>query len=175
MHFQRFTVDNQGELREQIKKAEADLSEARERNEQDVVFGVAAALGSMLTTARREVEARSLLLASLEESRRGGTSESTGKLLLNLATANQYLDRRQEANAQFNEALEIAQSSGLQELEHFVLHHWGRSLVEEGETDRARILFTRALELRQKLNDPRQASTRNALEAIGAPHNERDA
>ena len=47
-----------------------------------------------------------------------------------------------------------------------MLQHWGRSLVEQGAFDQAQVCFTEALNIRVELNDPRQASSRRALEAL---------
>jgi tetratricopeptide (TPR) repeat protein len=117
----------------------------------------------MLTTSRQELEAyhtgaRHLLLA-----RSHAQVEESAWLLHALATAAQYLNRRKEANALFTEALEAARQNGWKNLEHFVLHHWGRSRAEEGLFDQAEQCFRQALAIRVALNLPRQESTRKAL------------
>jgi tetratricopeptide (TPR) repeat protein len=127
---------------------------------------IAASLGSMLTTARRESEARGILSRFLPMARKIGTPEQVGWLVLYLATANQHLGHRDEASAQFREAHASSESSGAMRLQHFTLHHWGRFLAEERELDRARECFERALALRVESNDPRQDSSRKALEAL---------
>jgi tetratricopeptide (TPR) repeat protein len=175
MHFQRFTAVDPNELRAKIDQAQNDLRAAVARNDDAEAFGVAASLGSMLTTARREEEARDLLAGYLASARQRGTTEQVGWLLLFLATTNQYLGHRDEATRQFEEALDLATSSHTKRLEHFTLHHWGRFLVEEREIGRARECFERALALRVELDDPRQASSRKALEAIEVMANGNDA
>jgi tetratricopeptide (TPR) repeat protein len=175
MHFQRFTAADPQELVVHIESARRTLVDAKARDQMSEYLDIAASLGSMLTTARQEEEARSLLLQSLALSRERGTPEQSGWLLLYLATANQYLGAHPEVNEQFNEALSLAKSSQSERLEHFVLHHWGRFLVEEGEIAQARGCFTRALELREKSNDPKQSSSRRALEALSKLASERDA
>lgn len=97
-----------------------------------------------------------------------GASETSGWLLLNLATANQYLHRRDEAARQFPKTLKITRSVKSRELEHYTLHHWGRFLAESGDIAQARRCFAAALEIRIRLNDPRQASSRRALKALDA-------
>lgn len=167
--FQRFTVDDQQGLENDIRIARADLQAARAKGDQSAALEIAADLGRLLTTARREQEARSILMAALDEARPSGASETTGWLLMNLATANQYLHKRDEAAKQFPEALEIARSVKSPELEHYTLHHWGRFLAESGDIAQARECFSAALEIRIRLNDPvRQASSRRALEALDA-------
>lgn len=174
-HFQRFTADDPIELRAQIERAQSDLRVAEARTDEAETFRVAASLGSMLTTARREEEARALLSDYLARARKRGTSEQVAWLLLFLATANQYLGHRGEALRQFDEAHSLATAARAKRLEHFVLHHWGRFFAEAREIDRARECFTRALELRVELGDPKQASSRRALEALRALANENGA
>lgn len=167
--FQRFTADDQQVLENDIRIARADLQAARTKGDQAAALEIAADLGRLLTTARREQEARAILTAALDEARPLGASETSGWLLMNLATANQYLHKRDEAAKQFPEALEIARSVKSPELEHYTLHHWGRFLAESGDIVQARECFSAALEIRIRLNDPvRQASSRRALEALDA-------
>lgn len=167
--FQRFTADDQQALENDIRTARAELQAARAKGDRSAALEIAGDLGRLLTTARREQEARALLTAALDEARPLGASETTGWLLMNLAMANQYLHRREEAAKQFPEALEIARSVKSPELEHYTLHHWGRFLAESGDIAKARECFSAALEIRIRLNDPvRQASSRRALKALDA-------
>lgn len=166
--FQRFTAADLQVLEKDIEEVRAELAAARAKGDSPSALQSAADLGGLLTTARREQEARDILTAALDEARPLGVSETTGWLLLNLATANQYLHKRDEAAKQFPEALEVARSVKSQELEHYTLHHWGRFLAESGDIARARECFTRALEIRVLLNDPRQASSRRALQTLDA-------
>lgn len=89
-----------------------------------------------------------------------------GVVLPCFSTASPYLGLRAEANAMFSEALGLARANAWVTLEHYVLAHWGRSLVEEREFHRARECFHQALAIRERLNDPRAATTRRALEAL---------
>lgn len=166
--FQRYTAPDPQALAEDIATARNELAAARTRGDEPAELEAAADLGGMLTTARKETEARAILAPALERARRRGASETTGWLLLNLATANQYLRRTAEAAQQFPEALQVARSLGAIELEHYVLHHWGRFLAETGDVAQARDRFSQALALRVRLNEPRQESTRRALRALQA-------
>jgi len=47
-----------------------------------------------------------------------------------------------------------------------VLQHWGRSLAEQGRFDEAELRITEALALRVQLQDPRQESSRQALDLL---------
>ena len=107
--------------------------------------------------------------ARTDEAETFSVAASLGSML---TTANQYLGHRGEALRQFGDAHSLATSARARRLEHFVLHHWGRFLAEAGEIDRARECFTRALELRVELGDPKQASSRRALEALTGLANE---
>ncbi len=165
--FQRYTAPDRQALEKDTARARAELTAARGRGDTAAELQAAADLGGMLTTAREEEEARAILLPAVERARRG-ESDALGWLLLNLATANQYLRRTAEAAEQFPEALQIARAQGDAELEHYVLHHWGRFLAETGQTAQARERFSQALALRIRLNEPRQESTRRALRALDA-------
>jgi tetratricopeptide (TPR) repeat protein len=168
MQFQRFTVDDYEQLLQEIAQLRDELADAEARGDPPAILELAATLGELLTTARQEEAAREVLEAHLPLAREHIPSEASGWLLLALATANQYLERRPESGAQFAEALRLAEACGSQRLAHYVLHHWGRALVEEGELERAMGCFTSALQIRIALNEPRQASTRRAIDALTA-------
>jgi tetratricopeptide (TPR) repeat protein len=165
-HFQRFTPDDPAELGRQIDSARSEIEALRQAGDHAGALESVASLGSLLTTARREGEARSLLLEAVASARAAEESETLGWLLLSLATANQYLELRAEAQDQFRQALAIARSLGVERLEHFTLHHLGRFLVEQHDVPQARLCFSQALALRERLDDPRQASSRRALAAL---------
>lgn len=166
INFQRFTAPDQHQLFEQIDEIRLKLQIAEGMEKPLPVLEAAGVLGSMLTTARQEAEAREFLLSYLPLAQQNESSEEVGWFLLALATANQYLELREEANEQFSEALRRARHHGWVRLEHFVLHHWGRSLVEEGRLGEGRECFAEALYLREMMNEPFQASTREALAAL---------
>ena len=166
MFFQRFTVKDPTLLQKDIEETQRELQAVQAMGDTSKSIELASDLGGMLTTARREAEAQSLLLEYLALARMHGNNVTTGWLLLNLATANQYLVRKAEVNSQFSEALDFAKVHNDKQLEHFVLHHWGRSLVEDGELARAKMCFDQALALRVLLNVSWQESTQRALEAL---------
>lgn len=166
MYFQRFTPDDPEEFLVSIENVRLELVEARSAGDVAKLLDLVPDLGSMLTTARQEDEARQLLLEFLPLAREQNMPEELGWLLLALATANQYLEHRSEAGEQFAEALALAHSIHSEQLEHYVLHHWGRFLVEQGNIEQAKECFVRALELRVKLDEPRQESSRRALETL---------
>lgn len=165
-HFQRFTAPDQHQLWEQIDEVRLNLQALERKEDPRPVLEAAGVLGSLLTTARKEAQARELLLNYLPLAQQNASFEESGWYLLALATANQYLELREEANEQFYEALRRASERRWNRLEHFVLHHWGRSLAEEGRFIEARECFVKALYLRESLNEPFQASTREALAAL---------
>ena len=166
MYFQRFTAPEQHQLLGQIDEVRLNLQAAESMDDPRQVLEAAGVLGSMLTTASKEAQARELLLNYLPLAQQNESTEEVGWFLLALATANQYLERREEANEQFSEALRRARDHRWERLKHFVLHHWGRSLVEEGRLIEARECFVEALYLRESMNEPFQASTREALAAL---------
>ena len=168
MHFQRFTLPDQQLLLEQIEQVRLNLQTGESSDEPLKTLEAAAVLGSLLTTARKEAEARQILLNYLPLAEFNKVAEERGWFFLALATANQYLGRREEANEQFADVLHQAREQHWPRLEHFVRHHWGRSLVEEGRLREARECLEKALHLREAMNDPLQASTREALVALNA-------
>jgi tetratricopeptide (TPR) repeat protein len=165
-HFQRFTAQDAAALERQVADLQQQLRGARLEGDSTRVLELIETLGGMLTTARREREAWDLLAPAVEAARERGACELLGWLLLQLGTAAQYLGKREGANRHFSEALTIAEALGLERLTHFTLSHWARSLVEEGDLDRAEAFFERALEIRVRLRDPREASSRRALVAV---------
>jgi tetratricopeptide (TPR) repeat protein len=162
-HFLRFSAPDTQNLSLDIERVQALLRRAEGEGDPHRTLEHAATLTGMLTTNRQEQEAyhtgaRHLLLA-----RSHPQVEESAWLLHALATAAQYLDRRQEANDLFAQALEAARRNAWRNLEHFVWHHWGRSRAEEGLFEQAEQCFRQALAIRVELNLPRQESTRKAL------------
>lgn len=164
--FQRYTPADPRGFEREIDDARAELATLRARGERDAALRVAADLGGMLTSARREREAEALLVPALAEARAAGATETIGWLLLYLATTHQYLGRPRLADAQLREALAIAERLPAESLAHYALHHRGRLLVEQGDLPAARACFERALAIRVRLGEPRQDSTRKALAAL---------
>ncbi len=172
--FRRYTPPDPVAFDAEIESLRQELEQARSRPPSLETVRMAADLGDMLTSSRREAEARALLVRTLEEARPYGMSEPLGWTLLNLATANQYLGRRSEAKPQFDNALAVARKLRSSELEHYVLHHRGRFRAEDHDLAGARADFDRALKIRRELGDAyRVASTMTALEALDALQRER--
>jgi tetratricopeptide (TPR) repeat protein len=161
--FRRHSPADPDALQSEIARARLDLKLTIGAGDAIRALDAAGTLAAMLTAARSEQEAYDLAREYLDTARRQCDCIESGWLLHSLATAAQYTGRRAEANSLFSEALALCRQHGWQELERFVLHHWGRSLVEEGEFDRAESAFREALELRQARGDSRAASTAAAL------------
>jgi len=166
MEFLRFNAPDADALALDIEETRAKLAAARLAGDTLAAVEHAADLGSMLTTARREREALALLQAMLAETEAQTAHEPAGWFLNAYATVLQYSGRRDEADVVFTKALALCRLNGWSRLQSFVLQHRGRSLVEQQRFDEAQACFTEALDLRVQLNDPRQASTRRALEAL---------
>ena len=166
MHFQRFNPPDLVQFQQDLAQMARDFQAAQTQGDAAKTIDLAVDLGGMLTTARRESEAQTLLQTYLPIAREYGNPITLGWLLLNLGTAEQYLGHKAETNRHFHEALALARAESDQPLEHYVLHHWGRSLVEDGEYSRARKCFEAALAIRVALNEPRQESTRRAIAAL---------
>ena len=94
------------------------------------------------------------------------TQVAAGRFWNSYATALQYTGQRAAADEHFAKALRLCQSSNWSLLQSYVLQHWGRSLVEQGCFDQAEQCFAEALDIRVRLNEPRQESSRRALEAL---------
>jgi tetratricopeptide (TPR) repeat protein len=123
-------------------------------------------LAEALTIAGHETEAAALAGAAVRLARDSGRTESLGWALLALATAEHYAGLAAEAEPHFDEALAVARTGADRVLEHYTLHHVGRFLADEGRTDDAVEAFTASLAIRERLGEPRAASTRAALEAL---------
>lgn len=163
MAFQRFTAPDPDaheasitEHRARLATAQGDLAR----------MDATADLAALLTTARREAEAVALLEAERECADAWRHEEAAGWFWNAYATALQYVGRRDDAEPVFAKALAVSEAGGWQRLQAFVLQHWGRSLVEQGRLDDAQARFEQALALRRTLNDPRTASTENALAGL---------
>lgn len=166
MEFQRFTADDLTALEAGIAEHRAKLAQALQAGDDLALVDRTADLASLLTTARREAEALVLLQGQLDRVERFSASEVSGWFWNAYATALQYNGLRDEANPAFARALALSRAGGWPRLQSFVLQHWGRSLVEQGEFDQAQSKFEEALGIRQQLNDPRTASTEHALAAL---------
>jgi len=168
MEFQRFTAPDAAALEAGIAEQRARLALALEAGDDLAQVDHTADLAGLLTTARRESEALALLQRQLDRVEQFSASEVSGWFWNTYATALQYNGLRTQANPAFARALELSHAGGWQRLQAFVLQHWGRSLVEQGDLDDAQAKFEAALALRRQLNDPRTASTESALAGLAA-------
>lgn len=154
-------------LREQLALLQA-RAEAGGAVDEMSLLEVVADLAGLLITARQEDEALQLLEAheSLAEAASQASPvlhEALGWFWCAYATALQYLGQRAEAEPIFARTEALCEAGGWARLRAMVLQHWGRSLVEQGRFDEAESRFHEALALRVQLQDPKQATTREAL------------
>ena len=166
MEFQRFTAPDLAALEAGIAEHQARLAQALQAGDDLALVDHTADLAGLLTTARREAEALALLQAQLDRVEQFSTSEVSGWFWNAYATALQYNGLRAQASPAFARALELSRAGGWLRLQSFVLQHWGRSLVEQGDLDQAQAKFEEALVIRRRLNDPRTASTEGALAGL---------
>ena len=123
--------------------------------------------GSSLTVLRREGEAEAVLVEALALARALGERDREAQVLNNLATNTQYLGRREAALGLFAEALARAKGCSAWAQRDFILHHWGRCLVEMGRITEARGCFEAALAVREAKGEGFYLeSTRRALAAL---------
>lgn len=166
MEFLRFNAPDADALAKSMDETRLKLEQACACSDALGAVEHAADLGSMLTTVRREGEALVLMQRHLGDALSLPATEPLGWFWNAYATALQYAGQTIEAHSYFAKALELCRTHHWTRLQSFVLQHWGRSLVEQGEFDQAQACFTEALNIRVERNDPRQASSRRALEAL---------
>lgn len=166
MEFQRFTAPDAAALQAGIDEHRAQLAQALQAGDALAIVDHTGDLAGLLTTARHEAEALELLQRQLDRVEQFCASEVAGWFWNAYATALQYNGQRARANPAFARALALARAGGWLRLQSFVLQHWGRSLVEQGELDQAQALFEEARAIRRQLDDPRQATTEAALLAL---------
>jgi len=166
--FMRFSAPDPDALERGIADMRIKLLVAIQSGESIAVVDAAADLGSMLTTARKEAEAVEILTEHLAHAEANEQHEPAGWFWNAYATALQYEGRRSKAEEYFSKAVGHAKAGGWRRLEALVLHHWGRSLVEQSRFDEAKSRIEEALALRVELNEPRQESSRRALVELAA-------
>lgn len=127
---------------------------------------ISSRVGTGLYIAGDEAKAAPILERAVEIARILYDQDSEIFALFNLATAKQYLDERDLAQALFVEALELSRRTGIDKFDHYILHHQGRCFVEQGEIDKARSCFQNALAIRTRIGDPRAASSQAALDEL---------
>jgi tetratricopeptide (TPR) repeat protein len=164
--FLRFDWPDEARLPREIEKASVDLAKARKSSDMARQLQIASVLGNLLTTARQEAAAIDLLEWALPLAYELGDRKEEAGVLLNLATARQYLGQREEAQVVFQQAFELARDENLPELEAFIQHHRGRCYAEQGKTGQAQLCFERALHIRRQIGSDRAANSQAALEAL---------
>lgn len=166
--FMRFSAPDPVALARGIAEARIKLATVIQAGEALAVVEAAADLGSMLTTARMEVEAARMLEEHLLHAEAQAQHEPAGWFWNAYATALQYCGSRNQAEPYFVKAIELARSGGWRRLEALALHHWGRSLAEQERFAEAESRISEALAIRVELNEPRQESSRRALVELAA-------
>ncbi|HYD78283.1 MAG TPA: tetratricopeptide repeat protein [Paucimonas sp.] len=162
-NFLRFQHPDPESLRAQIEQERHALRKAILGCDTLQILECTGNLGGMLTTDHQEAEAYRLLHGQLHLARQNPTIEASAWLIHSLATAAQYVGEYESANELFREVLQLAEMHEWIRLQHFVLHHWGRCLVEQVRFEEAEEVFQQALSIRQALGDARQQSTQRAL------------
>jgi tetratricopeptide (TPR) repeat protein len=164
--FMRFTALDVGDIERSIRDTRLKLSEAQSRGDKSAILDHAADLGGMLTSARNETEALELLRSHEQLASTHPSAEQTAWFWNALATALQYVGERMAAEGYFAKAVDVAQQGGWRRIEAMALHHWGRSLVEQGRLDEAEFRVGQALVIREELGEPRRETSRKALVEI---------
>lgn len=162
----RFEHPNPVELRKNIDESYRILDAAKKDRDDELFFQTSIDLGEMLTVARREREAVEILEPLLKYDLDKAKPDDRAWLYLNYATANQYLQKKDSAGSYFKKALKFVRKHNLENVEHYVLHHYARFLVENRDFGRAERFFEEALKIRQKLKDARVNSTQKALDEL---------
>jgi tetratricopeptide (TPR) repeat protein len=162
--FLRFSAADPLALQRDIAEMRLKLAAALQAGDSLASVDAAADLGSLLSTVRLELEAMALLEQHSALAKRHAGDEPAGWFWNAYATALQYSGRRDQAEAFFIQAIEMAKQNGWRRLEALASHHWGRSLAEQGRLAEARACFSSALAIRaERQDEPGQASSRRAL------------
>lgn len=166
VEFMRYTAPDAEAHARGIDELRKKLQRALLAGDKLVTVDHAADLGSMLTTDRNEFEALRLLREHSAAAEALPHEEPAGWFWNAYATALQYTGQRSEADIYFAKALSLCGASGWSRLQALVLHHWGRNLAEQRRFTEAKARISDALALRVQLSDPRQESSRRALEFL---------
>jgi tetratricopeptide (TPR) repeat protein len=164
--FMRYTAPDADALMRDIGVARYKLADAVRAKNALAIIDHAADLGSMLTTARKEGDAVELLQAHVSLAELQGEREPSAWYWNALGTALQYTGHRAEADRYFAKAVELSRAAGWSQILAMALHHWGRSLAEQGRFDEAEARFNEALAIRVQLGEPRQERSRQALQVL---------
>lgn len=167
--FQRFRFKDVAEIERAIALHQAKLAEAIAAGDVTGELVSKSWLGYALAPLDREAEAAALLDSALVLARRLGDRLEEIRVLLNLATARQYLGERDTAQRLFSDALKKCRAMEGNVGEDQILHHQGRCFAEQGNLTAARQCFEQALALREARGATEQVeSTRRALAALDA-------
>ena len=112
-------------------------------------------LGFILIALEHEDEALGHLEAGRDLAVALGDADALIEAHLHLGTAQQYRGMREAAQESFQQGLDLCESTHSEEQVHFLLHHRGRCLVEQGHIAEARDCFEQALARRRELGDAR--------------------
>lgn len=165
--FMRYTAPDAQALAQGIARKREQLALAVQAGAALATVDHAADLAALLTTDRREREALPLLSTHAAAADALPHEEASGWFWNAYATALQYAGQRDEADLCFAKTLQLARAGGWQRLQALALHHWGRSLVEQGRLADAQARITEALDIRTQLGDARgQASSQQALDML---------
>jgi tetratricopeptide (TPR) repeat protein len=164
--FMRYSAPDMDALHREIDLMQGKLHESLRAGDSLATLDHVSDLGSMLTTARREADAVRLLQEHSALAEAHPQLEPAGWYWNALATALQYTGQREQADACFRKAVEISRAAGWSRLLAVALHHWGRCLAERRQFAEAEQRIQEALDIRVQLGDPRQDSSRRALEAL---------
>ena len=166
--FMRFTAPDLAALETSIAEKRLKLAAAVRAGEALAVVDTAGDLGSMLTTARLEAEARRLLEEHMHHVEAVVHHEPAGWYWNAYATTLQYCSERAMAEEYFVKSIKLARAGGWRGLEALALHHWGRCLAEQERFAEAESRISEALAIRVELGEPRQESSRRALVELSA-------
>nr|BBH87380.1 hypothetical protein KTC_21310 [Thermosporothrix sp. COM3] len=170
--FQRYQPPDLQEVLTRVQQDSKQLEQARLTQDEAQQLQLLTWLGGDILLLGKEADAIALIEQALTMAREQSEKASEIENLLNLATAQQYLGKRELAQRLFQEAFEKGRTYGVREFEDFVLHHRGRCYVEQGKLDEAQACFEQALKLREAKEDQRfLTSTRNALAAVNEMRN----
>jgi len=161
--FMRYRSPEPDELNKEITRKYAELTNAKSTYHS---FYIATELAEKLTMAEREKEAIALLQPYINTQPAKTTREDLAWLYLNFATANQYDRRATIAREYFKKAIAVADIDGLDSIQHYIYHHYGRFLAEKKEYALAKKYFAAALTIRRKLNDKHWVNTQKAIDTL---------
>lgn len=146
-------------LREHLEAIE----EARTEGDRESELAAQGPLGDTYRSLGQLDKAATHLECALTLARELDRPKAIASNLIRLATTYQYMNRHEEAEPLFLEALTLTASLGM--LEDFALQHYGKCLAELGRYDEAIDCFERALAMRERRGDAGLiASSTEALE-----------